>query len=109
MPALPSIDLRGRSVASGTVDWASFDQWVRGIALESVGGMRALGRLQSHVRKWSRIFGKVALDLKPLCKAIPLHTRSVVLTWEPSSMVCRVKSISGAGFFCLTARMAVSK
>ena len=39
---------------------------------------------------------------------IPLQTRSCVLTWVPSSMVCRVKSISGTGFFCWTARMALS-
>lgn len=39
---------------------------------------------------------------------IPLHTRSRVDTWVPSSMVCRVKSISGIGFFSLTARMAFS-
>jgi hypothetical protein len=40
---------------------------------------------------------------------VPLHTRSWVLTWEPSSMVCRVKSKSGMGFLNLTARMALSK
>lgn len=37
---------------------------------------------------------------------VPLMTRSSVLTCVPSSMVCRVKSISGTGFFWLTARTA---
>lgn len=40
---------------------------------------------------------------------LPLQTRSRVLTCVPSSMVCRVKSISGRGFFSFTARMAVSR
>jgi hypothetical protein len=39
---------------------------------------------------------------------VPLQTRSIVLTWVPSSMVCSVKSISGSGFFSWTARMALS-
>lgn len=39
---------------------------------------------------------------------IPLQTRSSVDTWDPSSMVCSVKSISGGGFFSLTARIAFS-
>ena len=38
----------------------------------------------------------------------PLQTLSMVLTWLPSSMVCKVKSISGAGFFSLKARRALS-
>ena len=29
----------------------------------------------------------------------PLQTRSCVVTCVPSSMVCKVKSISGTGFF----------
>jgi hypothetical protein len=32
----------------------------------------------------------------------------MVLTWVPSSMVWMVKSISGRGFFCWIARMALS-
>jgi hypothetical protein len=39
----------------------------------------------------------------------PLQTRSSVLTWVPSSMVCKVKSVSGGGFLFLTARIALSK
>jgi membrane-bound inhibitor of C-type lysozyme len=39
---------------------------------------------------------------------VPLQTRSLVLTWLPSSMVCKLKSISGSGFFSWTARMALS-
>lgn len=38
----------------------------------------------------------------------PLHTRSMVLTCVPSSMVWIVKSISGRGFFSWMARMALS-
>lgn len=34
----------------------------------------------------------------------PLHTLSCVLTVLPSSVVCKVKSISGTGFLSLTAR-----
>jgi hypothetical protein len=39
----------------------------------------------------------------------PLQTRSSVFTWVPSSIVCRVKSISGTGFLFRTARIALSK
>lgn len=35
---------------------------------------------------------------------IPLHTLSCVDTCVPSSIVCKVKSISGTGFFSVTAR-----
>lgn len=50
--------------------------------------------------------------LGPMCLrdeprfGIPLQTLSNVETWVPSSIVCRVKSISGTGFFRLTARIA---
>ena len=37
-------------------------------------------------------------------RALPFTTRSVVDTWVPSSMVCKVKSISGTGGFSVTAR-----
>jgi hypothetical protein len=36
--------------------------------------------------------------------AVPLQTLSRVDTWVPSSIVCSVKSISGTGFLCSTAR-----
>lgn len=39
---------------------------------------------------------------------IPLQTRSSVDTWDPSSIVCSVKSISGGGLFSLTARIVFS-
>jgi hypothetical protein len=39
---------------------------------------------------------------------IPLQTLSIVLTWLPSSIVCKVKSISGIGFFCWRALKALS-
>lgn len=37
-------------------------------------------------------------------REIPLHTLSCVDTCVPSSIVCKVKSISGTGFFSVTAR-----
>lgn len=40
--------------------------------------------------------------------AVPLQTRSMVLTCVPSSMVWMLKSISGRGFFSFIARMALS-
>lgn len=43
-----------------------------------------------------------------LTLSVPLHTLSCVLTCEPSSIVCKVKSISGTGFFSCTARMVLS-
>lgn len=46
--------------------------------------------------------------LRILDQSIPLHTLSIVLTWLPSSIVCRVKSISGTGFFWWMARKALS-
>lgn len=39
---------------------------------------------------------------------LPLHTLSSVLTCDPSSMVWRLKSISGTGRLLVTARMALS-
>jgi hypothetical protein len=39
---------------------------------------------------------------------IPLQTRSMVLTVDPSSIVCSVKSISGTGLFSLMALSALS-
>src|ERR1700753_1002126 len=61
-------------------------------------------------RCYSRTEGNTALRGKQgHIEYLPLQTRSVVFTWVPSSMVCRVKSISGGGFLFLTARMALSK
>lgn len=44
-----------------------------------------------------------------ICAHLPLQTRSCVLTCVPSSMVCRVKSISGTCFLFCTARIALSR
>ena len=37
-------------------------------------------------------------------RSVPLQTRSCVLTCEPSSIVCKEKSISGTGFLSWRAR-----
>lgn len=50
----------------------------------------------------------MGLPYKTSSTNIPLQTRSSVDTWDPSSMVCSVKSISGGGFFSFTARIAFS-
>ena len=67
----------------------------RRTADRSVGALQALVHLEKVVSAGT-LFRRLASMNRGYT---PLHTLSIVLTCVPSSMVWRVKSISGTGFF----------